>query len=78
MSQKAVEEFFRRLSEDPGLQREACETCALFAGTSPADTEIFPAIARLARKHGFHFTLEEFREFPFESLCGSSAETGSL
>ena len=55
MSQKALEEFFRRLSEDPALQKEACETSALFSGTAPDDGEIFPAIARLARKYGFPF-----------------------
>ncbi len=69
MSQKALEEFFRRLSEDPALQKEACETSALFSGTAPDDGEIFPAIAKLARKYGFHFTQEEFRDFSFESLC---------
>ena len=32
MSQHAIEQFFRRLSEDPALQREAEKTNALFSG----------------------------------------------
>lgn len=71
MSQLAIEQFFRRLSEDPALQREAEKTNALFSGTSPADAEIFPAILALAHKHGFHFTQDEFASFSFDSLCES-------
>ncbi len=71
MSQQAIEQFFRRLSKDPALQREACETSALFSGALPADAEIFSAIRSLARKHGFHFTQDEFNNFSFDSLCES-------
>ena len=52
MSQHAIEQFFRRLSEDPALQREAEKTNALFSGTSPDDAEIFPAILALAQNTG--------------------------
>jgi len=71
MSQQAIEQFFRRLSEDPALQREAEKTNALFSGPSPADAEIFPVILALAHKHGFHFTQDEFASFSFDSLCES-------